>query len=74
MLTWGRHDSLANSMLANEQVVHEITFHRLSQVLKVAPLYGQKGIRPDDINQGSIGSCWFLAAAAAISASKGAME
>ena len=36
-------------------------------------LFGD-GISPDDVRQGSLGNCWFLAAASAIAEEKGRME
>ena len=37
-------------------------------------LFGSTGIRPADIRQGSIGNCWFMAAASAIAEYPGRME
>ena len=37
-------------------------------------LFGSNGLHPDDVEQGSIGNCWFLAAASAVAEVAGRFE
>jgi hypothetical protein len=37
-------------------------------------VFGENGITVDDVNQGSLGNCWFLAALSAVAEKKGRME
>jgi hypothetical protein len=39
---------------------------RIQDVYPNNTLWGTKGVRPDDLQQGSIGDCWFVAACAAV--------
>ena len=43
----------------------EITWKRATQIPGNNTLFG-KGVSPDDIIQGNVGNCWFLAAASAV--------
>ena len=52
----------------SKEQIKNADWKRLSKVkeLKDATLWGTSGILPGDINQGPVGTCWFLAAAACL--------
>ena len=50
------------------------TWKRAKDAYAGKSLFGTTGIRPADIRQGSIGNCWFMAAASAIAEYPGRME
>jgi len=52
----------------------DITWKRVGDVYENATLWGQQGIRPDDVRQGLLGNCWFLASASAIAEKPSRME
>ena len=52
----------------------DITWKRVGDVYENATLWGQQGIRPDDVRQGLLGNCWFLASASAIAEKPARME
>ena len=50
------------------------TWTRAKSAFAGKSLFGTTGIRPADIRQGSIGNCWFMAAASAVAEYPGRME
>lgn len=52
----------------------EIVWERLSVVHSNLTLYGADGVHFDDVNQGGIGNCWFIAACAAVAQIPGQVE
>ena len=60
----------------DEQELRDYAFLEWARAQDILPgrtLFGN-GISPDDINQGSLGNCWFLAAISAIAEKPGRME
>jgi hypothetical protein len=43
-----------------------LTWKRASPDYKGKPYLGAKGINPNNIRQGGLGNCWFLAACSAV--------
>jgi hypothetical protein len=53
----------------------ELEWRRVSEVFNSEySLWGENGITPHDIAQGSIGNCWYLAAAAALAEYPGRLD
>lgn len=50
------------------------TWKRASVAFPQKTLFGTNGITPQDINQGQIGNCWFVAAASALAEVPGRLE
>ena len=44
----------------------QVEWKRLSEVYPSNKLYGSTGAKPDDTQQGALGDCYFISAAAAI--------
>ena len=53
---------------------YDIYWNRIQDVYENATLWGKQGIRPDDVRQGLLGNCWFLASASAIAEKPSRME
>jgi len=54
-----------------------ITWKRLSEVFPEQSghsLFGSTGLTPNDINQGSIGNCWFMSGASVLAEKPGRIE
>jgi len=51
-----------------------ITWTRASEAFSSYTLFGDDGVHPDDIEQGSLGNCWFLSAAATMAQIPGTVE
>ena len=47
---------------------------RASEVFSDHTLFGSKGVTPQDMRQGTIGNCWFISAASALSEVPGRVE
>jgi hypothetical protein len=56
--------------------ISKITWKRAKDVYKSEgyTLFGENGISPQDMRQGSIGNCWFVSAASALSEVSGRLE
>ena len=64
----------AGEVYANQEHLTSTKWTRAMDAFEGKTLFGSTGIRPADIRQGSIGNCWFMAAASAISEYPGRME
>ena len=64
-------DDMGERELANYA---SLQWERAQTAFPKKTLFGENGITVDDVNQGSLGNCWFLAALSAIAEKKGRME
>ena len=63
-----------NSNLARHQRNGLIQWSRLNDFVNEPSLFGSEGIRPEDVQQGLIGNCWFMASIAAYAEYPGRVE
>ena len=74
-----KHDWSAFAWTDASETFTEITdantkWKRASEAFPGKTLFGTNGITPQDISQGSIGNCWFIAAASALAEKSNRME
>ena len=51
-----------------------IDWQTIRDIFDEHSLWGEKGISHNDVNQGSMGNCWFLAGASAMAEDPGRLE
>lgn len=52
----------------------KVTWKRASSTFSKASLFGKEGVRPEDVEQGQIGNCWFMASLTALAEKKERVE
>jgi len=62
-IRWGDYPGVIQDL---KWVEEKVTWKRLSEVYPKNTLWGKTGAKPDDTQQGLLGDCYFISAAAAI--------
>ena len=64
----------ADAMETDSVSSSSIQWRRAKDVFSDHTLFGTNGVTPQDMRQGSIGNCWFVSAASALSEVPGRVE